>query len=499
MKRLFGAVGVGTLLVGGGVVLLALLVLAFFLPDLLFQRGVRSAVETLTEGEATFDRVRLSDDGATIDGLSIRHQGRRVAYVRRVELFCDPAVLTTMRWSIDRAELHEVQLDVAEEGDGITLPPRTWALVFSPEEGLVPHTTIDRLEVHGLAFTGEGAGGSIDGELVWAAADGFEIDPGERAPLRFKAAEARDGKARWNQAPLGAVERLVFDPEGVLLGQGLEARTAVQANGLPQWPPLLVQFVPDWAGGRATTDPDAAERPWFGIEIDTWPWQPQRVELHGAVVVSDGKVALRPMVWHATDVEAKLGPMAAGGLPWSLDTTLFEGRLSGRGTVRRNGRVVGRLQARELQARHLDPYLALNLAKLGVSIREGTLSTDLDLELMRSWLSLQGTADLYKVRFDRTTALSAPSKWALSTASWLLGGHDKTFSTQVHVRGDFRTDGFSPLRQLFGQVSAGIVKDAGNRVGKAATNTVKGVGKVFKKIFRRGEGEEEVPEGEPVE
>lgn len=487
MKRLYGALGLGSIAAAlFAVVLLGMLVVAFFLPDYLFQRGIRSAVGVLTEGEASFDRVRLSEDGATIHGLAIHHGGRRLAYVDRVELFCDPAVFATMRWDIARAELHAVELDVAEVGTGITLPPRTWALLWSPEEGLLPRTKVDRLEIHGLTFTGEGRGGVVEGSSLWAAADHVLLDATLPAPLSFQAGELRSLEARWDGRRLGEIERLVLDPEGRLSATAVTAATGVQANGLPVWPPLLVQGIPDWAGGRAKTDPQAATQDWLGLDASWWPWQPQEASITGSLVVSDGKVAIRPMVWNLTQVQASAGPVQGGSIPWSVRTSTLGGTLQASGRLQRDGHVTGVLRAADLEARQLDPYLALNLDALGVRIREGTLSADLDLTLARSWLTLAGTATLYKVRFDRSSNLvSGISKGVLTSASWLLGGQDKSFSTAVNVRGDFRSNEFSPLRQLFGQVGAGIVKDAGNRVGKGVRATTRGVGAALGKIFGR--------------
>ena len=453
-------------------------------PGWAFEQSVRTALGGLTDGEATFESIELRDDGVIVWGLSVSHpDGTRVLWVDRVDLSCDPSTLATDDWVLNEVAVEGVRVELNERGDGLALPPVTWDLVWGETvQSRVPHVDIDTVRVVDFMFTGAGRPGTLRAEVDRVEAHGFELDVGSDRPLRIREAVIEQVGSSVGGRELVGVGLLTLDADGVFTATGVRGSASIQESGWPVWPPLVELWIPTWAGGRAAPV-EADLGPYWGWKPGRWVWAPERGTVSGRLAVTDGLIAARPKTWALTDVEATIGP-AQRSLPFRARAYAAGGPVRVRGRVEPSGRVSNRITATGLDASEFSSYLAVDLAKLGVEIREGKLDAELDVSLQGSKLSSQGEVSLTEVRFNRTSIFSGLNKAMLTTASWLLGGKDKRFTADVGVNGDFHDRGFSPLRQIFGQVSAAIVKDAKDRVGKGVKTVTEGTGKLWNKVFK---------------
>jgi hypothetical protein len=472
--------GVFAVLLGVGVIALVVL------PQWAVERSVRGALSAWTSGEVSVASVSLSDEGAVVTGLAVvTPAGEPVLEVDLVEIRCDPSVLAEPEWHLEQVVLEGVRVTLRETPSGaLDLPPTTTALVWG-DSGLqseVPRVAVEALIVTDVRVEGTGASGVLSGALQELAARSLRFEAGAERPVAVDAAELRGLASTVDGAPLLSASTLTLASDGQFAVEALDLALEVQPSGLPVWPPIVELAVPDLAGGRRPTT-DEATRDWWGMQPATWVWMPVAGRASGRAVVTDRFIATRPATWTVTGFEGSIGPMKTH-LPWSVRGRTAGGPVSVSGDIRKNGRVTGRVNARELAAAQFAPYLAWDLDKVGVEIREGTLSGDLDWSLQGSRFDSQGTVSLYNVRFNRTSAFSGLNKAFLTTASWLAGGKDRRFTTDVAVRGDFRDPRFSPFRQLFGQVGTGILADARDRAGQAATTVTGAAKKAWKSVFR---------------
>ncbi|MCB9675450.1 MAG: DUF748 domain-containing protein [Alphaproteobacteria bacterium] len=457
---------------------------AVFFPGWAWQQSVRAALAGMTGGEADFASVSLREDGAEVRGLTVTHPGgTRVLYVDRVDIHCDPSTLTTDDWHLTEVVLQGVALRIDEEGDGLALPPSTWDLVWGdgPSED-APRVAIDVLRVSDVAFEGHGRAGVLAGSFATATVNEVVLEAGAERPVRLRDAVLEGLVSTVDGRELADVGRVALGEDGVFAATDVEASAALQASGWPVWPPLVELWIPTWAGGRAAPG-QGGDAPWWGWQPATWPWVPDRGSAAGRVVLTDRFMASRPATWVLSNTKLAIGPVD-GDLPWTASTYTAGAPVYARGKVTPGGVITGHVSGKGMQARDFDPYLAVNLHSFGVEIREGTLDAEVDLWMQGSKVRAGGPVSLYNVRFNRTSAFSGLNKALLSTASWLVGGKDKTFATEVEVSGSFTDPKFSPFKQLFGQVSAAIVKDAGDRVGQGATTVKDTAGKLWNKVFK---------------
>lgn len=457
---------------------------AFLGPGWAWEQSVRAALGGLTEGEATFDSIEMRDDGVIVWGLSLSHpDGTRVLWVDRVDVACDPLTLATDDWVLNEVAVEGVRVELNELEGGLALPPATWELIWG--EGVqtrVPHVVIDRVRVVDSSFLGAGHSGSLAAKVETVEIHGFELMVGSERPLRLREAVFEQVASSVDGRELVGVGLLTLDADGVFTGSAIRGSVSIQESGWPVWPPLVELWIPTWAGGRGAPVEGEPE-PYWGWRPDRWVWVPERGSLDGRLALTDGWIAARAKTWVLTGVEASVGP-AKRTLPFAVRAYTAGGPVRVGGRLEPNGRVSTRVTGTGLEASEFSSYLAVDLAKLGVEIREGKLDAQLDVSLLGSRLSSQGVVSLTEVRFNRTSIFSGLNKAMLTTASWLLGGKDKRFSADVGVNGDFQDRSFSPFRQIFGQVSAAIVKDARDRVGKGVKTVTEGTGKLWKKVFK---------------
>ncbi|MEZ4320236.1 MAG: DUF748 domain-containing protein [Myxococcota bacterium] len=457
---------------------------AVLFPAWAWQQSVRTALSTLTSGEADFSSVSLHDDGAQLFGLTITHpNGTEVLRVERIDVVCEPVTLTTSDWHLTEVALHGVFVRLDEAGDGLALPPATWDLVWGDgsSEG-APRVQIDRLVFEGLTFEGRGQKGVLAGTSARGEATDLRIDVEAERPVVIARATIEEVASTVEGRELVDLARLELGDDGVFAATGVEGSVALQVSGWPVWPPLVELWIPTWAGGRAVPAPGEPE-PWWGWEPATWVWVPDHGTAEGRVVLTDRFMASRPATWVLSNTKASIGP-ADKRIPWTVTAYTAGAPVRSRGHIASDGRITGHVSADDLEAKAFDPYLSVNLHKFGVEIREGKLDAEVDWVLRGSALAVTGPVSLYNVRFTRTSAFSGLNKALLTTASWLAGGNDKTFTTEVDVRGDFADPRFSPFRQIFGDVSSAMVKDAGDRVGKGASTVKETAGKLWDKVFK---------------
>lgn len=463
-----------TLVFGGVAAVLALVVVGFVaisLPRWTLHASLRGALQAITGGEVDFGRVRLHERGAVVTDLSVtRPGGQPTLRVERLDLIGEPGSLTGSEWRLDLVRLEGVRLQLIERDGGLALPPATWALLTGAGDGsgAAPRVVIGALEVHRATLDGQGRG-ALGASLDVAIARDILFDP--EIGVRFTSAELTGLRSHVDGRRLVDMERLTLDADGVLTAHAPVGAIALRESGLPVWPPLVELAVPRWAGGRAANGASTGA-PWAGLDPSTWPWTPRRAQLaSGRVRLTDMFIASRPKTWSIAVSGATLGPMERDRLPFAARASVASGAARASGQLRRDGSMHARVTAEGLDAAAFDPYLELD--RLGVSVREGGLDAALDIDLRGSALATSGDVRLTNVRFNRTSAFSGLNKALLTTASWLVGGHDKAFEATVSVNGDFTDPSFSPFRQVFGQVGRAVVQDAGARVGKGA-DTVKG-------------------------
>ncbi len=487
-RTAFRVLGCMALLGGGFAVFLATAaVIAVVAPQWAAQSSVRAALAAWTGGEVSVDSVSVSNEGAVVTGLSVvTTSGIPMLDVQLLEIRCDPAVLAQSEWHLEQVVLEGVHIHLQEgEDGGLELPDTTAELIWGDADAQseVPRVTVDALVVVDATFEGHGRQGILHASLAELGARNLVFEAGAARPVAVQAAELRTITSTVEDASLLSLSTLTLGADGRFSVADLDLALQVQSSGMPVWPPIVDLAAPDWAGGRRATSDDASARDWWGLHPETWVWIPVEGAVEGRAVVTDRFMATRPATWTLSRLKGSIGPVQTH-LPWSIRANTAGSSVSVTGDIRKDGRITGRVVGRDLDAAQFAPYLAWNLSSFGVEIREGTLSGVIAWSLSGSRFDSEGTVSLYNVRFNRTSAFSGLNKAFLTTASWLAGGKDRTFTTEVAVRGDFRDPKFSPFRQLFGQVSKGVVIDARNRAGQAATSVKDAAKKAWNAVFR---------------
>lgn len=467
-----------------------------------WEAAARTLVESQTAGEVSFDTLSIGFGEVVLGGFTVRTSaGDEVVRIDELRLGAGVGAFREDPVRMQRIDANGVHLALTRDDAGWRWPEATRALL----EGRQSTASYDwpALEAELVSITGLTAAATTpDGTLSVSIADAeaealvanLDAAPREGAPPRGLAWSFRSGALgdfvatddgrewlRADRVDLGADRTLAID--GGVLALAL---TADRAFDLP---PVIVDAIPTWFGGRAPE----SDAPWFGVEGlgEGLPWTPDRLTVTGSeLVVTDAGMA-PPYVWSFGVTDGALGPVAESGAeaPIACAWRLAGGDGKLDGTVTRDGLIRFDLDYHGGNARAFEPYLRAALRKMAIALDRGVTGASLATEIDGSQLTMRGGVTWTNVRFVTANHADTGSKLATLGSRIVMANDDEPYRVPVNIRGDLADPAFDPVQQVGDGLDDALKARAKGIVDGAVGKVQGAVGKVkdtWHRVFRSG-------------
>jgi len=363
------------------------------------------------------------------------------------------------RLSVPWAQARGLEATLRKGERWFAVPTGTWVIFGRPgAPGAWSGLRIGTVELTSLDADIVAPSGTLTLVAESGEASAVGLDPSAARPWSVGSAKLAGLTAASEGETFATVGSVILGETGLLSASGAEVWTRLRKNRSIKLPPVVRDHAPSWVGG--TLEDSAA--PWFGVELDTLPWQPKQARITKAIIhLDDARNADPPLQWTVNLASASVGPKGKDHLPITATGTVAEGSFSASGGLYPKGKAVVDVTAKKLSLKELTPYVDDLLDAFGLKVKSGTVGGDLTLTLRGSKLKITGPARARRIELGGNSKTSGLANAALQA----ITGERTRVDLELNIGGDLTDGDFSPFRLVLAAVVGDLVGEASDAIG----------------------------------
>ena len=391
--------------------------------------------------------------------VSLASEAGQVVQIERLNISEGGIALTASRLALPWVSAGALSATLRKGERWFAVPTGTWALFGRPgAQGPWSGLHISQLELSTLDADVIAPSGTLAIHSTGGKAASVGLDPRTRRPWSVGSA-ILDDVAISTDEPFATVAQVRLTEAGTLEADGVELWTRLRKNRNLKLPPVAKEHAPSWVGGELAS----SEAAWFGVELNTLPWQPKRATLRNATIhLDDARNADPPLQWVVAVSSASMGPMGKERLPFTAVGTVAEGSFEANGGLRSGGNAVVNVAAKKVSLKALTPYVDDLLDAFGLKVKAGTVGGDLTLTLRGSRLQIDGPARARRIELGGKSGMAGLANATLQA----ITGERTRVDLELDIGGDLSDSSFSPFRLVMAAVVGELVGEATDALGE---------------------------------
>jgi hypothetical protein len=417
--------------------------------------GVKLEPTTLTLGPAP----ALSWGPVSTGAVSLASSGGEVARIEHLYIAGGELDRSATQLSVSHVTAGPLRATLRKGERWFAVPAGTWAIFArSGAPGTWSGLRVGKVELDSLDADIIAPSGTLDVIATGAEAAGVGLNPSAARPWSVDSATLTALTATSQEETFATVASVQLSNGGTINIDGVELWTRLRKNRTIKLPPVVKDHAPSWIGGDLA-DSDAA---WFGVDLSTLPWQPQRASLRNATIhLDDARNADPPLQWTVQLSSASMGPLSKGRIPISAVGTVADGSFEASGGLKSGGNATVNVAAKKVSLKALTPYVDDLLDAFGLKVKAGTVGGDLTLNLRGSKLKITGPARARRIELGGKSGMAGLANAALQAVT----GERTRVDLELNVGGDLTEQSFSPFRLVLGAVVGDLVGEATDTIG----------------------------------
>jgi hypothetical protein len=410
---------------------------------------VHTSVAEISGGDAKVGGVWLGLTGIELSDLVVQgRDGRNVANIKSIRL--DGPGLFLGLGPVRRAVATGVLLELRQDSQGWMTPAATNAVALRERADQARFGPVD-VVVGDLSLAARAPDGTLD-----ATVENIEI-------LGLRRDSAGFAADSWAVSNLAVRDERPVLSVGSLRGNGQETRVEgldlwirTRRDGFLDWPPVVVDAVPTWMGGKADQVAWPADLPLSSVLSSA-----SIVVGRGTVQVVDNAHASRDVTW-VVDLEE--GRVFAEGDDARLTARGRNGDAELSLDVRRtsSGEVAAHLDVAGLALERLEPYLSQSLAQNRVVVSGGTVRASIDIDEHGEAVGWAAAVEVASPTFVSATGVAGDVP---ARSRRLLQARDRVTAAGEGL-GVLRDPSFTPVRDLVAVVSGALFDPPTSRLAR---------------------------------